>query len=224
MGSSTLSEEFSRMMARGSLSWILGMLLFSIGAWFGFENVSGSRLLSVGLFLLFVIGVILTLFFIIFFRDPERTPRGDEDDIVSPADGKVISIQNRTVCIFMNIHNVHVNRAPLSGMVTHIDYKPGGYIPAFNKDSEVNERNHIVINTASGTLELTQIAGVLTRRIVSYISEGTYIKRGERIGMIRFGSRVDVTVPEGYIFTVGLNENVKAAETIIARKKDKTGK
>ncbi len=212
------------MMAKGSLSWILGILLFSMGAWFGFENVSGSPLLSVGLFLLFVIGVILTLFFIIFFRDPERTPLGDEDDIVSPADGRVISIQNRTMCIFMNIHNVHVNRAPLSGMVTQIDYKPGGYIPAFNKDSEVNERNHIVINTASGTLELTQIAGVLTRRIVSYISEGTYIKRGERIGMIRFGSRVDVTVPEGYIFTVGLNENVKAAETIIAKKKDKTGK
>ncbi|CAG0955502.1 Phosphatidylserine decarboxylase proenzyme [Methanosarcinales archaeon] len=121
----------------------------------------------------------------------------------------------------MNIHNVHVNRAPLAGPVTHIDYKPGGYIPAFNKDSDVNERNHVVINTAAGTLELTQIAGVLTRRIVSYISEGTVVLRGERIGMIRFGSRVDVTVPEGYVFTVGLNDKVKAAETIIARKKDK---
>ena len=209
------------MMARGSLSWISGIFLFTIASWIAFKNVSGSFLISSIFFLLFVIGVILSIFFIIFFRDPERTPSGDEDDAVSPADGKVISIQHRTICIFMNIHNVHVNRAPLAGLVTHIDYKPGGYIPAFNKDSDVNERNHVVFNTAAGTLELTQIAGVLTRRIVSYISEGTVVLRGERIGMIRFGSRVDVTVPEGYVFTVGLNDKVKAAETIIARKKDK---
>lgn len=207
------------MLAKGSLSWIIGMLLFTIGAWYGFKNVSGS--ISLILFFLFVIGVFLFLFFIIFFRDPERTPCGDEDDAVSPADGKVISLQHRTVCIFMNIHNVHVNRAPLAGMVTHIDYKPGGYIPAFNKDSEVNERNHVLIETNCGILELTQIAGVLTRRIVSYISEGTRVKRGERIGMIRFGSRVDVTVPEGYFFMVKLNDNVKAGETIIAMKKNK---
>jgi phosphatidylserine decarboxylase len=209
------------MMARGSLSWISGIFLFTIASWIAFKNVSGSFLISSIFFLLFVIGIILSIFFIIFFRDPERTPSGDEDDAVSPADGKVISIQHRTICIFMNIHNVHVNRAPLAGPVTHIDYKPGGYIPAFNKDSDVNERNHVVFNTAAGTLELTQIAGVLTRRIVSYISEGTVVLRGERIGMIRFGSRVDVTVPEGYVFTVGLNDKVKAAETIIARKKDK---
>ena len=207
------------MMARGSFSWISGIFLFTIVSWIASRNVTGS--LSSIFFLLFVIGFLLSIFFIVFFRDPERTLSGDEDDAVSPADGKVISIQHRTVCIFMNIHNVHVNRAPLSGTVTHIDYKPGGYIPAFNKDSDVNERNHVVFNTADGTLELTQIAGVLTRRIVSYISEGTNIKRGERIGMIRFGSRVDVTIPEGYVFTVNLNDKVKAAETIIARKKDK---
>jgi phosphatidylserine decarboxylase len=210
------------MMARGSFSWIFGILLFTISSWIALNNVSGS--ISTILFLLFVIGIILTIFFIIFFRDPERIPSGNEDDAVSPADGKVISIQHRTICIFMNIHNVHVNRAPLSGMVTHIDYKPGGYIPAFNKDSVVNERNHVVFNTASGTLELTQIAGVLTRRIVSYISEGTNVKRGDRIGMILFGSRVDVTIPQGYIFTVNLNDKVKAAETIIAKKNGKIEK
>ncbi len=205
-------------MARGSFSWISGIFLFTVFSWIAFSNLSG--LISLIFFLLFELGVILSLFFIIFFRDPERIPSGDEDDAVSPADGKVISINLRTICIFMNIHNVHVNRAPLAGIVTHIDYKPGGYIPAFNKDSEVNERNHVVFDTASGPLELTQIAGVLTRRIVSYISEGTHVKRGERIGMIRFGSRVDITIPEGYVFTVGLNETVRAAETIIARKID----
>jgi phosphatidylserine decarboxylase len=208
------------MMARGSFSWISGIFLFTVFSWIAFSNLSG--LISLIFFLLFELGVILSLFFIIFFRDPERIPSGDEDDAVSPADGKVISINMRTICIFMNIHNVHVNRAPLAGIVTHIDYKPGGYIPAFNKDSEVNERNHVVFDTASGHLELTQIAGVLTRRIVSYISEGTHVKRGERIGMIRFGSRVDITIPEGYVFTVGLNDTVRAAETIIARKIDKS--
>jgi len=211
------------MLAKGSFSWILGMALFTVLTWFAnkSDSISESGLISAILFLLFIIGVILTIFFIIFFRDPQRNPNGDEDDAVSPADGKVISIQNRTICIFMNIHDVHVNRAPLSGIVTHIDYKPGGYIPAFNKDSDVNERNHVVMKTTSGTLELTQIAGVLTRRIVSYISEGTQLKRGERIGMIRFGSRVDVTMPEGYVFIVKRNNTVKAGQTIIAVKKDK---
>lgn len=163
----------------------------------------------------------MTVFFIIFFRDPDRKPKGDEDDAVSPADGKVISIRDGTICIFMNIHDVHVNRAPLAGTVMQIDYKPGGYIPAFNKDSQVNERNHVVINTESGNIELTQIAGVLTRRIVSYISEGSRVNRGERIGMIRFGSRVDVKIPQVYEFTVGSNDKVKAGETIIAMKKEK---
>ncbi len=209
------------MMARGSLSWILGIFLFTIISGLAYRNFKGPSTLLWILFFLFIIGLILSIFFIVFFRDPDRTPEGEEDDIVSPADGTVISIQNQTASIFMNIHNVHVNRAPLAGIVTHIDYKPGGYIPAFNKDSEVNERNHIVLSTASGTIELTQIAGVLTRRIVSYISEGTYVKRGERIGMIRFGSRVDITIPIGYVFTVELNNTVTAAHTIIARKQDK---
>jgi len=93
-------------------------------------------------------------------------------------------------------------------------------MPAFNKDSYVNERNHVVMKTDRGIIELTQIAGILTRRIVSYISEGTHVKRGERIGMIRFGSRVDVIVPEGYEFTVRVNDRVKAGETIIAMRKD----
>jgi len=212
------------MLAKGSLSWILGMAFFAVLAWSGFSYLSDSFLVSSILFLLFIIAAFLTIFFIIFFRDPQRSPPGNEDDAVSPADGKVISIQNRTMCIFMNIHDVHVNRAPLSGIVTHIDYKPGGYIPAFNKDSDVNERNHVVMNTDAGTLELTQIAGVLTRRIVSYISEGTELKRGERIGMIRFGSRVDVTMPEEYVFTVKLNDSIKAGETIIAVRKEKLGK
>lgn len=206
------------MLARGSLSWIGAAVLFT--AFLGYVSRATSGLVSFLFSALFILGILLTVFFFIFFRDPERIPQGDEDDAVSPADGRVISLQNRSLSIFMNIHDVHVNRAPLAGKVTHIDYKPGGYIPAFSKDSEVNERNHVVISINNGVLELTQIAGVLTRRIVSYISVGMPVSRGERIGMIRFGSRVDVILPEGYEFTVRLNGKVKAGETIIATKKD----
>jgi phosphatidylserine decarboxylase len=206
------------MLAKGSFSWIGGTILLAAAAGYAFIYSGLPSILSA---FLFVILTILAIFFIIFFRDPERTPEGDEDDAVSPADGRVISAKERTICIFMNIHNVHVNRSPLAGTVTHIDYKPGGYIPAFNKDSYVNERNHVVMKTEPGALELTQIAGVLTRRIVSYISEGSELKRGERIGMIRFGSRVDVIVPEGYEFTVKVNDRVRAGETIIAMLKEK---
>ncbi len=207
------------MPAKGSLSWIGGMMLFTLAV--GYISWSFTGLVFYIFLIAFIIGAILTLFFFIFFRDPERSPLGDEDDAVSPADGRVISIQNQKICIFMNIHNVHVNRAPLAGTVANIDYKPGGYIPAFNKDSHVNERNHVVIDTGADVLELTQIAGILTRRIVSYISVGSHVKRGERIGMIRFGSRVDVIIPEGYVFIVKVNDKVKAGCTIIARKKEK---
>ncbi len=210
------------MLAKGSLSWIGGMIFFTAAT--GYFSIGSGGITKVLLSGISVIGFFLNLFFLVFFRDPERTPEGDEDDAVSPADGRVISKKDRTIGIFMNIHNVHVNRAPLSGTVMEIDYKPGGYIPASNKDSEVNERNHVKINTEYGNIELTQIAGVLIRRIVSYISEGNFVKRGERIGMIRFGSRVDVIIPEVYEYTVGIGDKVRAGETIIAKRKDKAGR
>ncbi|MDO8726976.1 MAG: phosphatidylserine decarboxylase [Candidatus Methanoperedens sp.] len=201
------------------MSWISTAILFTAAT--GYFSINSSGMTNVLLLGFSIIGLLLTLFLLIFFRDPERKPAGDEDDAVSPADGRVISINDRTIGIFMNVHNVHVNRAPLSGTVMEIDYKPGGYIPASNKDSDVNERNHVKINTEYGSIELTQIAGVLIRRIVSYISEGSQVKRGERIGMIRFGSRVDVIIPEVYVYTVNVGDKVKAGESIIARKKEK---
>ncbi|VVB90418.1 Putative archaetidylserine decarboxylase proenzyme [uncultured archaeon] len=210
------------MLAKGSLTWIGVAMLFSVST--GYFSIDPGGSIKVMLSVLFIIGSLLTFFLLIFFRDPERTPAGDEDDAVSPADGRVISKNDRSIGIFMNVHNVHVNRAPLSGTVMEIDYRPGGYIPASKKDSDVNERNHVKINTEYGNIELTQIAGVLIRRIVSYISEGSAVKRGERIGMIRFGSRVDVIIPEIYEFTVSIGDKVKAGETIIAMRKDKKGR
>ncbi|MDD5614706.1 MAG: phosphatidylserine decarboxylase [Candidatus Methanoperedens sp.] len=210
------------MLAKGSLSWIGTAILFTaVTGYFSFISRIPSGFIQVLIRGIFVIALLLTLFLLVFFRDPERKPAGDEDDAVSPADGRVISKNDRTIGIFMNVHNVHVNRAPLSGTVMEIDYKPGGYIPASNKDSDVNERNHVKIKTDYGSIELTQIAGVLIRRIVSYISEGSQVKRGERIGMIRFGSRVDVIIPEVYTYTVNVGDKVKAGESIIARKKEK---
>ncbi len=201
------------MLAKGSMSWIGAAFLLTAAT--GYFSMGSNGAIKVALYILSITGFLLTIFFIVFFRDPKRTPKGDKDEAVSPADGKVISIKDRKLCIFMNIHNVHVNRAPLGGTVMEIDYKPGGFIPAFNKDSDVNERNHVIINTEYGNLELTQIAGVLTRRIVSYISEGNVVKRGERIGMIRFGSRVDIIIPEAYAYSVEVGDKVKAGETIL---------
>lgn len=165
---------------------------------------------------------ILDIFFIWFFRDPERTAQGPEDVIVSPADGKVVDIRDNTACIFMNINNVHVNRAPVSGKIVQMKHKDGGYLPAFFKDSHRNERNLICIESDYGLVRIVQIAGTVTRRIDTYFNVGDRVVRGERIGMIRFGSRVDITPPDGYTLMVNKGDRVKAAVSAIARK-NKTG-
>ncbi|MBX6384264.1 MAG: phosphatidylserine decarboxylase [Microbispora sp.] len=135
-----------------------------------------------------------------FFRDPERTP--GEGRLVSPADGVVQSIDpwpdGRTrVAIFMSPLNVHVNRAPAAGVVTSVEHVPGGFVPAFNKDSDKNERVVWHFDTALGDIEMVQIAGAVARRIVPYLLAGAKVAKGERVGLIRFGSRVDVYLPEG---------------------------
>ena len=159
---------------------------------------------------------ILDIFFIWFFRDPERRAKGPEDVILSPADGKVVDIRDNTACIFMNIHNVHVNRAPLAGKIVKMKHKDGGYLPAFFKDSHRNERNLICIESDYGLVRIVQIAGTVTRRIDTYFNVGDRVVRGERIGMIRFGSRVDITPPDGYTLIVNKGDRVKAAISAIA--------
>lgn len=163
-----------------------------------------------------VLVFILDILFIWFFRDPERTAQGPEDVIVSPADGKVVDIRDNTACIFMNIHNVHVNRAPVSGKIVKMKHKDGGYLPAFFKDSHRNERNLICIESDYGLVRIVQIAGTVTRRIDTYFNVGDRVVRGERIGMIRFGSRVDITPPNGYTLIVNKGDRVKAAISAIA--------
>lgn len=164
-----------------------------------------------------MIGIASLLFLFLFFRDPERSPETTNcRDMLSPADGRILRIEQNKLSIFMNVHNVHVNRAPLEGEIKDIEYKKGSKLPAFSKNSDRNERNDITITTNAGDVTVTQISGTLVRRIVCYTKKSEKIQRGQRIGMIRFGSRVDVTLPHGYAFTVKKGQKVKAGKTVIA--------
>ncbi len=190
------------MLAKGSINWILTPLIVALGA----------GLLK--LYPIAVVGVIMAAFFTIFFRDPERdTPVAD---MVSPADGVVLDTDKK-VSIFMRCRDVHVNRAPLPGVVKKIEYRKGRHTPAFSKGSSKNERNKITIETEYGDVIVTQIAGILARRIVCYVEEGDVVERGQRIGMIRFGSRVEVTIPDALRVAVKKGDRVRAGESIIAR-------
>lgn len=155
-----------------------------------------------------------------FFRDPEREIT--EGRVISPADGVVQSIMpwkdGRTrVAIFMSPLNVHVNRAPLAGTVTSVEHISGGFVPAFNKESENNERVVWHFDTELGDIEMIQIAGAVARRIVPYIPEGTKVEQGDRIGLIRFGSRVDLYLPEGVEVDVEVGQKTVAGVTRIDR-------
>jgi phosphatidylserine decarboxylase len=177
------------------------------------------------------IGVIATVWCAYFFRDPKRvTPIGDSL-VVSPADGRISQIAvvsappelemgpdpRVRVSIFMNVLDVHVNRAPVAGTIQKIVYKPGKFINAeLDKASEDNERNGLVIHSASGPIGVVQIAGLIARRIVCFVREGTNIAAGERFGLIRFGSRVDVYLPAGTKPLVSEGQTSLAGETVIA--------
>ncbi|MBI5237244.1 MAG: phosphatidylserine decarboxylase family protein [Deltaproteobacteria bacterium] len=163
-----------------------------------------------------------------FFRDPERLVPNDENSIVSPADGKVIKIEKvfegrllkhdaLKISIFMNVFNVHVNRAPASGRVAKILYNPGNFFNAsLDKASMENEQNALLLECASGRrLMFNQIAGLIARRIVCRVKAGDSLKKGERFGMIRFGSRLDVYLPVMSRVNIKLNDKVKAGTSIL---------
>ena len=181
-----------------------------------------------------VLGLIATLFVLNFFRDPERVIPREPGLVVAPADGKVVKIekmmdpfsgQERTaICIFMNVFNVHVNRSPVAGQVVGIKYFPGKFFNAsLDKASRDNERNAISIKDKDGRFwTVVQIAGLIARRIVCWTEQGDYLKRGERLGMIKFGSRVDLYLPQGYEPEVKVNDEVFAGQSIIARLKAKS--
>ncbi|GHC84591.1 phosphatidylserine decarboxylase proenzyme [Nocardiopsis terrae] len=151
-----------------------------------------------------------------FFRDPERGPATGR--VLSAADGVVQSLDPQPdgrirVAVFMNPLNVHVNRAPIAGIVTGVEHRPGGFKPAFDKDSERNERVIWTLETEIGEITVVQIAGAMVRRIVPYLAAGQKVEQGERIGLIRFGSRVDVHLPAGVAPAVEIGQRVRAGET-----------
>ena len=177
------------------------------------------------------IGVILTCWCAYFFRDPARVTPVGEGLIVSPADGRVSQValalpppelelgtaSLMRISIFMNVLDVHVNRAPVAGIVQKIAYKPGKFLNAdLDKASEDNERNGLVIRTAAGAVGVVQIAGLIARRIVCFTREGNTLAAGERFGLIRFGSRVDVYLPVNAKPLVSEGQTALAGETVIA--------
>ena len=180
-----------------------------------------------------LIGLVLTIWVYYFFRDPDRVSINDDNYLVSPADGLVLQVEEtngpkelnledkkfKKVSIFMNVFDCHVNRTPCSGKITEILYKPGKFFNAsLDKASEDNERNYYKISNSSGEeIIVVQIAGLIARRIVCEVKENDELNQGDRIGMIRFGSRADIYF-ENYNPLVKVNQKTIAGETILAKK------
>jgi phosphatidylserine decarboxylase len=177
-------------------------------------NWPGGVLLFLGLFVLF------------FFRDPERKPPADPDTIVSPADGRVMEIveesrdtkPGRRISVFLSIFDVHVNRSPVAGRITAIEYRTGKFYAAMRgRASAENEQNAFYVQSDRGEVVFKQIAGWIARRIVCWKSVGDSVIRGERVGMIRFGSRMDIWLPEGAEILVRPGQHVAGGTSVLAR-------
>ena len=175
---------------------------------------------------LFLIFLILLIFTFYFFRDPERVvPLGD-DILVSPADGLITNISEykegkksyTKVSIFLSVFNVHIQRLPVSGQITKIDYIEGKFINAtLDKASEENERLRLTLKSGSNVIYITQIAGLIARRIICYLKTNERVNQGDRYGIIKFGSRVDIEFPNSYNLMVSIGQQCIGGETIIAR-------
>src|SRR5216684_3478500 len=176
--------------------------------------------------------VFLAAFIFSFFRDPERVIPAEPGAVVSPADGRVVVVTDeenegrpgKRVSIFLAIWNVHVNRAPADGTITKMDYRPGKFLAAMRERASVeNEQNVFTLSTDGGEMVFKQIAGLIARRVVSWKKAGERVTRGERIGLIRFGSRVDVWLPREAEILVQVGENVKGGSSVLARWQAKPG-
>ena len=209
--------------AREGFPFILGAAALSVIA-FAFAVSRRSWplwLLAFGL-------VVLTIYVAYFFRDPERTGARGDRLVVSPADGKVVLITEvdepafihgraLRVSVFLNIFNVHVNRYPVGGTVRYVHYNPGRFInAAAEKASLENEQSSVGIDTGERRILVKQIAGLIARRIVTYSREGEHVVQGERMGLIRFGSRMDVFIPTDSKVLVSVGDKVAAGTSLLA--------
>jgi phosphatidylserine decarboxylase len=202
----------------------------------GYPFIGGFALVALVLLWLWPplgwLAVVATLWCAYFFRDPPRVTPAREGILVAPADGRVSRVTDAVppqelelgarpltrISIFMSVFNCHVNRSPLAGRIERIVYRAGAFVSAdLDKASESNERNMLVIAAAGGArIGVIQIAGLVARRIVPFVREGEMVAAGQRIGMIRFGSRVDVYLPEGARALVGEGQTAIAGETVLA--------
>jgi phosphatidylserine decarboxylase len=209
-------DKHSGYIAREAVPFIAGLGILTIALlWMGFTGLA-------------VVAFAATMFVVFFFRNPERTIPEEPGLLVSPADGRILKVEDvmldgilsgrfRKVSIFMNVFNVHVNRAPYSGRVEKIQYHSGKFLSAnLDKASADNEKNTVLIRTKEGKAFLTiQIAGLIARRIVCWIDEGMEIARGQRLGLICFGSRLEVVLPLESKVVVQAGQKVRAGETPI---------
>jgi phosphatidylserine decarboxylase len=201
----------------------------------GYPFIAAFALASLILFLVWAplgwIGTVLTIWCGLFFRDPVRVTPVREGIVVAPADGRIATVVNASppkeldlgerplprVSIFMSVFDCHVNRSPVTGRIDEIVYHAGSFISAdLDKASEENERNSYLISAGGTRIAVVQIAGLVARRIVCFVRKGATVGAGERIGMIRFGSRVDVYLPEGVRPLVAEGQTAIAGETVIA--------
>jgi phosphatidylserine decarboxylase len=192
--------------------FLLGLLLAILGK--GWIFAAGVVLLFLGLFVFS------------FFRNPDRTIPGEAGLVVSPADGRVVVIKGedcggragKRISIFLAVWNVHVNRAPVAGTITRLEYKPGKFLAAWDENASFqNEQNVFTQATEHGEIVYKQIAGWVARRVVSWKKAGDTVARGERIGLVRFGSRVDLWLPAEAEITVKVGANVKGGSSVLAR-------
>ena len=184
---------------------------------------TGYRVLVLNLLLLIIFLIIFkpiailllisTVFTLIFFRDP---PRRIGEGVVSPADGKIDYLERYRIEIFMSPFDCHVNRSPVTGRIVKVEFREGKTPPAFKRYKDVR-MNEIVIENEDGKFKVIQIAGIFARRINCYVKEGDFVKKGEKIGSIVFGSRVVLEIPECYKFVRRVGESVKAGETIAVK-------
>jgi phosphatidylserine decarboxylase len=203
--------------AKGCWSWVAPPLflsiLFFILCWYSLWFLAG-----------FIPVFCILVFFLIFFRDPERSIA---PGVIAPADGQIRDIkQENNQCListFMEVNNVHVNRMPLDARVTKMTHFPGYHLRAWKKESDLNERVIITLDTAIGEVTVVQLAGLIARRVYPYIKDGDVLKKGDRIGIIRLGSRVDVYLPADRIqsIPVKIGDPVRAGEDTIAFLKEK---
>lgn len=213
-------------MLRGRPQWYIHLSMVKEGFYFGLPPlVAGAALFFAHWLVASAALTLLALFVFSFFRDPHRVIPADPGAIVSPADGRVVVVTDeehrgkpgKRISIFLAIWNVHVNRSPAAGTITGLDYRPGKFLAAWDAHASVqNEQNVFTLMTGSGELMFKQIAGFIARRVVSWKKVGETVARGERIGLVRFGSRVDLWLPENARVTVRVGQNVKGGSSVVA--------